>query len=452
MSKLSFCPSTTSILLLVWTALATVSGSRLLSGTGSSDLRYGSPRPLSYAGWSSLFPQDRTAGTPAGMWPEKFSRDDAIRLARHLKSHSEDLKRYNQDLCPAMTGEVFTAVASLSSKPEHLSNIRRYLFNPECMSSIPDATWSMLTVAAAKSLSLSIDELPKAAVPVLTWNVFKTVAKNHLGRERVQPTAYNGWCRLVAPWQFSTEIWTGQLWHLLTPECIADMAKPSSQRSAVVTLARKDMSRTLDDEQIRDVAFRLTRLQAVKRVAKHLGQNLVFDQIEVKTAEMIGALTGLRQKSYTYVQNAIPEERRREVEARIRCMDSITEFCSSGASHLNSHVIISEFIANFKLDALNVFTWEFLSKYVVKDPSRNVLLLIAELAESEGQRRLPMDSILNEAVRIGSAKVVRTVVDCTDNHRQLEHIRVLVSANFKAFGSYNVDELLRLIDAAIESD
>ncbi len=376
-----------------------------------------------------------------------FTRESAIELAMYLKAHHRQLKYYNSRLCPLIDGAIFKTITGVAHEPEHLKLVKSVLLNKNCIKKIPEETWSLLSESDINRLGMSISQLPSLAVPHLQWNVFKAALKLHYFRTHLRPIQYNGWCKLIKPHQFSREIWTSDLWTILNGECVADMHTKKSQLNAIRLIAENPKLDVpnIGRPELREVGYRIVRLQSIKR-ALHSDHHVAIQLTTKYIEEFIGGLNVLFQQNISFLQKA---NRKRVLCKRISFMDDILKYAQLGSSNPAAKNIISRFLKHYELlGSASTFTWEAISKFAVKNPSLELIEYISSMVCAMKDVRLPIDSIVSEAIRTGSTRILLAIIDCTKNKKLLGFISRSIGAHKKKFGSFNSSELFRHIAAS----
>jgi hypothetical protein len=370
----------------------------------------------------------------------------ALSLISHLKFGYKDLKKYNNGLCKYMDGKAFGVIFGLAQEPKYRKLIKRRLLGRKCVNNIPVETWSVLTKAQVNNLSISITDIPATAVPYLLWNVCKAAVTNHWSRQTCQPIAYNGWCRYINPHQFSREIWTGDLWHVLTADCVADMTKSKSRIAAVKLISEIKVDR-LDTGRpaLADLGLRLIRLQSIKKSILSKGKRS-YEYTHKRLDQLVRDLENLFVENTKFLADA---NRVEVLFQRCEMMNTILKFVCVGASSLSAAEDASNFLRMYgELNPLSVFTWETISKIAVKNPSLSVIQLISKLVSSVPTRRLPIDSLLEESCQNSSVSILIAIMDHTTNWKMLNAIRDAVKLHSKRLGKYNIRELYARLQKA----
>lgn len=403
----------------------------------------GSPRP-SY--WTRFFRRVNLDNRGSLYFPETFDRNLAISLLDHLKYSYKDLKKYNNGLCKVMDGRVFSVIIGLAQEAEYRKSSKRRLLGYKCIRNIPVETWSVLSKSQVNNLAISITDIPAPAVSYLLWDVFKAAVTNHWHKQNQQPISYNGWCRHIQPHQFSREIWTGDLWHVLTSDCVADMLKSKSRIGAVRLIAEIDLSRlNIGRPDLVDLSQRLIRLLTIKRAIINKGKK-AYEYVQKRIAQLVFDLEVLFEENTKFLETA---NRKEILLQRCSMMDRMLKFMHIGAGAAT----VAEDATNLlemtgEIDPLSVFTWEAISKLAVKNPSMAVVDLISNLVSSMNTRRLPIDSLLDESCRNSSVAILLTIIDKTKNWKMLNAIRDAVKTHNKQLSKYNARELYARISNA----
>lgn len=444
-----------AMLCLVLPALVATSSSRgspavVWSSASSRSRSNDSPRsPRVYNQWGRLFRVARSSSTGKLDFPEVFGHEECLGLLDHLKSRPKDIKPYNELLCMSIDGAVFKTMVSVISASTNPDFARSKLFGKKCIANMPIETWSIMSPFHASTLDLTISSLPKAALPYLSWQTFRSTAFAHMAAQIHTPQAYNGWCKYL-PKKFSRAIWTDNLWHILSPECVADIANPDAQIAAVKLIAEKsewDMKKPeIGRPDLFELGLRLIRIQAIKRVLTHNATKTakhVLEYIIKKKNNLIERLTELHQINTDYLKTA-----NRTATLNIRCgiMKSMLSYCDAHGGDKVSSAATKGFLEEYgNLDPLSIFTWEAVSKLAVKNPSAEAIHLIADLVTAGLNDRLPLDTLLEEALRNGSSIVIKTIIDATQCNRLLNYIRSSLQKGRRQLGEHTVIALVQRI-------
>lgn len=361
-----------------------------------------------------------------------------IGLLTHLKSHPKDRKQYSLKICPLMNGSAFKAITQLACEPDYRKVVANYLLSKPCKLNIQPEVWSLISAKKITQIEISVYDVPPRALPLLDWSVVKASLEVYKAKLSKEAKAYNGWCRFIKPKQFSREIWTGELWVVLTPSCIADMARWKSQRAAINLIAdvRVD-GQVISKPELVTFARRLTRLLAVRKSLTTIRDSpkKVNIYLEKKIQNMISIINGqigLNQDFLSYTKKAD------KVQERIEKLQSIMAFVTSGASSSDSSDILERVLKlGGSIDVKDVITWEAVSLFACMDPSDSFINLISRLISGHPRCRLPVDLLIKRAFSSGSMSILLAIIGNTKSFKTLSLISGSIQGYRKTLGEYN---------------
>lgn len=440
---------------LVLPALVATSSSRgspvtLRSRPSSRSRSSDSPRsPRVFSKWAQFFRVARRNNSEKIAFPEDFNNDECLTLLEHLRAQPKDLKLYNEHMCKSIDGAVLKTLVSVVAAHNAPDYAKSRLLGKKCIVNIPIETWSILSSFHAQTLGLHIASIPKTALPYLNWQTFRDMAFAYMVSQIQNPQDYNGWCRHL-PKKFSRAIWTDNLWHILSPECVADIHDPDAQIAAIKLIVEKsenDLKRPeISRPDLLELGLRLIRIQAIKRTLSHrvckTNRN-VLDYLTKKKNSMITRLIEIYEINTERLE--IPHK---TLNLATRCgnMMSIINYCAANGGDKHASAATQEFLSIFgDLDPHSAFTWEAVSKLAVKNPSLEAIQLISRLVASDSESRLPMDTLIQEALHNSSSTILKTVIDSTRSNKLLNCIKETLHRGKREFGHLTVTALLQRI-------